>query len=205
MPPSGHEDWERIQSIAQNWIDRWLSVNAADLRHAAARGELYQGVEAELGDGCVPTPDATEVSVEVQVTARPGERLPEDDQRAVDCAQWRKVMIDLQERPAAAVAFLFRYRRPLFEEVLDPFLRRAALAQATPLAQGGQPDRPGLITTAAAAQRYEVTPRTIQRRIAKRDLRDHREKNAPRNAPILVDEREVANIWPLRPRSSTTK
>lgn len=58
--------------------------------------------------------------------------------------------------------------------------------------------RPQLIRMAVAVQCYAADAATVRRAVKRGDLTDHRPpKHAP-NAPLVLDERQVAGIWPLR-------
>lgn len=54
------------------------------------------------------------------------------------------------------------------------------------------------ISAAVAAQRYLVTKKTIRTAVADRRLTDHRAPGLADNAPLRLDEAEVARLWPAR-------
>lgn len=61
--------------------------------------------------------------------------------------------------------------------------------------------KPNIITAHVAASRYTVSKRTLSRDVAQGKLTDHRPENHAANAPILLDESQVANLHAKKART----
>jgi hypothetical protein len=72
-------------------------------------------------------------------------------------------------------------------------LRQQRIVEAVTSGRGAGPPR--LITATVAASRYHVTSRTIRRAVKSGRLKDHRAPDHKDNAPVVVDEADVARHW----------
>lgn len=84
----------------------------------------------------------------------------------------------------------------------DHWEKLAAEAEAVAERLNGQPDerRKRIISGTVAEGRYNVTAGTISRHVASGDLTDHRQTVHATNAPLQVDEDEIAARWNRRPQ-----
>lgn len=59
-----------------------------------------------------------------------------------------------------------------------------------------RPEKP--MTLAVASDKFNVCRMTLKRHISAGSLKSYRCKDAPKNSPHIVDERDVAKRWPRR-------
>ena len=60
------------------------------------------------------------------------------------------------------------------------------------------PSNKRIIRLTVALERYKVSNSTVRAAINRGELTDHRQQGHKRNAPLLVDEREIAARWPTK-------
>ena len=85
--------------------------------------------------------------------------------------------------------------REQIQKNLPRRMRKQVLAEP----QRAAMDEHSIITAAVAEDRYQVRGDKIGRHVRAADLVDHRPRGHAKNAPLQVDEHEIARRWTRKP------